>query len=108
MDGNRCCKACGRKLGRDSYSNNQWSKGVGVSRCNSCVHGSGPERRPNSTTTERENLSNNAEFRNYDLDHPFAKGGFRWVAKGRYTEGRRKGEECVAKWFKSGIVLSLF
>ncbi|KAK0741620.1 kinase-like domain-containing protein [Apiosordaria backusii] len=35
----------------------------------------------------------------------FSKGGaFRWVAKGRYTEGGRRGQACVFKWFKTGTV----
>lgn len=35
-----------------------------------------------------------------------AQGTFRWVAKGTYAEGERQGQECVAKWFKSGSVMS--
>mmetsp|Transcript_17923 Transcript_17923/g.61091 ORF Transcript_17923/g.61091 Transcript_17923/m.61091 type:complete len:256 (-) Transcript_17923:34-801(-) len=35
---------------------------------------------------------------------PFAQGAFRNVYKGRYTEGKRKGEPCVSKVFKSGSV----
>ncbi|THC87548.1 hypothetical protein EYZ11_013006 [Aspergillus tanneri] len=31
---------------------------------------------------------------------------FRWVAKGSYTSGPRKGEACVVKWFKTGAVFS--
>ncbi|KAL7919020.1 elongation factor 2 kinase [Trichoderma austrokoningii] len=36
------------------------------------------------------------------LDKPFAKGHFRWVAKGVYTSGPRQGEACAVKWLKSG------
>jgi hypothetical protein len=38
------------------------------------------------------------------LENPFAQGAFRWVAKGTYTSGRRQGQECVTKWFKTGVV----
>eukprot|EP01104_Vermistella_antarctica_P020323 TRINITY_DN8661_c0_g1_i1.p1 TRINITY_DN8661_c0_g1~~TRINITY_DN8661_c0_g1_i1.p1 ORF type:complete len:332 (+),score=65.51 TRINITY_DN8661_c0_g1_i1:209-1204(+) len=33
----RVCAACGGGYDSDDYSNNQWSKGVGVSRCRTCV-----------------------------------------------------------------------
>lgn len=52
----------------------------------------------------RENLSSEAAFTSDDLNYPFASGTFRWVAKGKYTNGPRKGEKCVCKWFKSGVV----
>ncbi|GMH37137.1 hypothetical protein BSKO_05010 [Bryopsis sp. KO-2023] len=54
----------------------------------------------------RRNNSSRATFKHEDLDNPFASGGFRWVAKGVYTRGQRKGEACVCKWFKSGSVFS--
>jgi len=38
------------------------------------------------------------------LDHPFAQGIFRWVAKGTYTIGERVGQARVCKWFKTGSV----
>ena len=34
----------------------------------------------------------------------FAEGAFKNVYKGKYTEGERKGEECVCKEFKTGSV----
>ena len=37
--------------------------------------------------------------------NPFASGSFRLVAKGRYTDGRRRGKPCVVKWFKPGTNL---
>lgn len=52
----------------------------------------------------RMNNSSKASFSNHDLQHPFAAGGFRWVAKGHYTNGPRNGEACVCKWFKTGHV----
>ena len=36
---------------------------------------------------------------------PFAEGNFRFCAKGTYTEGERKGEAQVGKWFKTGGVM---
>lgn len=54
--------------------------------------------------TARRNNTTCATFPQYNLDNPFAEGGFRWVAKGEYTEGNRAGEECVCKWFKTGTV----
>ena len=35
----------------------------------------------------------------------FAEGAFRLVYKGKYTEGRRKGQPCVCKVFKTGAVM---
>jgi len=55
--------------------------------------------------TVRRNNATRATFTNYALDHPFASGSFRWVAKGVYTEGNRQGEACVCKWFKTGGTL---
>ena len=49
-------------------------------------------------------VSDRATFDSYELDHPFAHGAFRWVARGSYTHGDRAGEPCVCKWFKSGAV----
>lgn len=109
----RCCSSCSRIFPRGSFSNNQWRKGVGISRCHACVAGSGgnsfghaPDDLQNNraSQTARRNNSTRATFQSYDLDHPFAEGGFRWVAKGTYTEGARAGEPCVCKWFKSGHV----
>jgi hypothetical protein len=112
----RHCASCKRGLFRDSFSKNQWAKPVGESRCNGCVHGSGQKRGAaaaaddGETTSEkrartaRRNLATRATFTHDAMLRPFASGGFRWVAKGVYTEGMRTGEECVCKWFKSGGV----
>jgi len=54
--------------------------------------------------TARRNNATRATFTNHALTHPFAEGGFRWVAKGKYTHGARAGEACVCKWFKTGHV----
>lgn len=108
----RYCASCNRCFDRDSYSNNQWRKGDGVSRCSACVHGGGyySEAHSNSgminvADTARRNNANRATFQHHALSHPFAQGSFRWVAKGRYTEGGRAGQACVCKWFKTGGVL---
>ena len=106
---NRQCASCNRVLDGSSYSNNQWRKAVGVSRCHSCVNGgggggSGGGGGVDHTQTARRNNATQASFQSYDLDHPFAEGGFRWVAKGVYAVGNRAGQACVCKWFKSGAV----
>ena len=100
----RHCSSCGRNLDRSSYSRNQWSKPVGVSRCHACVGGGGGDSSPSNLEREsaRRNDSNSASFPSYNLKNPFAEGGFRWVAKGNYTSGQRNGEDCVCKWFKTG------
>ncbi|GMH45979.1 hypothetical protein BSKO_13943 [Bryopsis sp. KO-2023] len=54
----------------------------------------------------RRNNALSATFSYGALDRPFASGSFRWVAKGTYTDGERRGEACVCKWFKSGSVFS--
>ena len=47
---------------------------------------------------------NNASRATVDMSKIYASGGFKNVYKGNYTEGERKGEECVAKIFKTGSV----
>jgi len=106
----RHCPSCGRNLSRNSYSRNQWSKPVGLSRCHACVE-SGRSINSNNATnhnralqTERRNNASSATFPYLNLSNPFAEGGFRWVAKGTYTVGERQGQACVCKWFKTGHV----
>ncbi|KAL7950231.1 kinase-like protein [Trichoderma barbatum] len=103
----RACAACNRYLRQSSYTNTQWNKGDGLSRCMSCVHG----HYLDAPTTEqsdggRYNQSKNAIFENNALKNPMAEGSFRWVAKGKYTAGPRQDQACVAKWFKSGAAFS--
>jgi hypothetical protein len=101
----RVCSDCGRSLPQTSYTANQWSKGQGISRCAGCVHGhhrDAPAAQPSDSG--RYNHADRSEFTYHALQSPFASGAFRWVAKGRYTDGDREGQACVAKWFKTGAV----
>ena len=104
----RCCASCGRNFEKGSYSNNQWRKGVGVSRCYACIEGGGgysnSQQDNRAAQTARRNDATRATFTDHALQNPFAEGGFRWVAKGVYTEGTRAGDPCVCKWFKTGHV----
>jgi hypothetical protein len=86
---NRCCRDCGESLPISEYSRNQWSRGIGVSRCRFCVAGG-------SVGDE-----GSIEIASY-----FGEGAFRYVYKGVYNEGARKGQACVSKEFKSGAVFS--
>lgn len=105
----RYCASCNQSLYKDSYSNNQWRKGDGISRCSACVHGGGGGASSSGAVvpaeTARRNNAHRATFTNHNLSNPFAQGSFRWVAKGTYTEGQRAGQACVCKWFKTGGVL---
>jgi len=58
------------------------------------------------SSSARENLSNQSRIKQWDLDHPFAEGAFRHVAKGYYVGGPRNGQPCVWKWFKQGSVFA--
>jgi hypothetical protein len=100
----RNCSCCGRYLQRDSYTNEQWVKGERISQCAACVHKKPSNDLVVPNQTARRNNAQRAEFLNHALDYPFAQGAFRWVAKGKYTEGERAGQECVCKWFKTGGV----
>lgn len=103
----RTCADCGRSLPQSSYTANQYSRGAGVSRCASCVHGHHSDA-PSLTQSNagRFNNSIRASFTTSALERPFAQGAFRWVAKGTYTLGLRDGQACVVKWFKTGAVFS--
>lgn len=106
MTPDRGCADCGEYYPRYFYSNNQWSRGVGISRCNSCVGNNRSQHgRALQPDAARRNHSTRASFTQYALNNPFAQGAFRWVAKGAYTEGPRNGEACVCKWFKTGGVM---
>ncbi|OQR88425.1 hypothetical protein THRCLA_10336, partial [Thraustotheca clavata] len=47
---------------------------------------------------------NNATKATIDKSYIFAQGGFKNVYKGRYTKGKRAGQACVSKEFKTGSV----
>lgn len=101
----RECASCGRDLPRSSYTPNQYSKGFGILRCAGCVHG----RHFDTPTAAqynsgRYNNSSRSSILCDELENPFAEGAFRYVAKGTYTSGDRRGQECVVKWFKTGGV----
>jgi hypothetical protein len=98
----RVCPTCSRELPRTSYTGNQWSKPVGISRCASCVHGHQIDIPVGPYDSGRRNAGTRASF---DRE-PFAEGTFRWVYKGTYTDGPRKGEACVSKTFKTGSVFA--
>lgn len=103
----RICADCDRSLPQTSYTSNQWSKGSGYSRCAACVHGHYSDLcEPEPYDNGRYNNSSESWFSQDSLEYPFASGAFRWVAKGKYTRGERKGQTCVAKWFKTGAVFS--
>ena len=101
----RACAQCGRVRDSEDFSKNQWRKGIGLSRCTRCIHGKGGAK-ANSLDyeTARRNQSTLSTWDSWDLDHPFAQGTFRWVARGKYLGGPRDGEACVMKWFKAGCV----
>mmetsp|Transcript_32067 Transcript_32067/g.54720 ORF Transcript_32067/g.54720 Transcript_32067/m.54720 type:complete len:256 (+) Transcript_32067:174-941(+) len=61
-------------------------------------------RHKREVQTARRNNSSRAKIPASSFTHPFAEGGFRYVAKGKYTVGDRVGEDCVCKWFKTGHV----
>jgi hypothetical protein len=60
------------------------------------------DRAQRAQKTTRDNLSTFAVVDTFSK--PWAEGSFRYVVKGKYTDGTRQGEECVAKWFKTGVV----
>ena len=61
-----------------------------------------------SLSASRNNESTCADVLPRDLKSPFASGGFRWVAKGKYDAGNRKGHPCVVKWFKDKTKQNLY
>ncbi|KAL7789010.1 kinase-like domain-containing protein [Trichoderma ceciliae] len=103
----RACASCGHFLPQSSYTTTQWIKGRGLSRCMGCVHGHHSDT-PTTAQSDsgRHNQSSSGTVSHGALQHPFAQGSFRWVAKGKYTSGPRRNQACVVKWFKSGAVFS--
>ncbi|KAG6039702.1 hypothetical protein E4U41_002196 [Claviceps citrina] len=103
----RICADCQRELPQSSFTANQYSQGIGISRCATCVHGHDYDR-PSLTQSGggRYNESSLCSVPHSALDNPFAQGAFRWVAKGTYTSVPRVDQPCVVKWFKTGAVFS--
>lgn len=60
------------------------------------------EQQRDERISARCNESSFATFTQEALSFPFAEGAFRWAAMGIYTDGARKGQHCVCKWFKDG------
>lgn len=104
----RDCLACRSSIHIDYYSTNQWSKGAGASRCEDCVAEgrSGPGRVRAKEIHVKDSARLNASTSATYETTAFAQGTFRWVHKGTYTSGPRRGEACVVKEFKSGSTMS--
>jgi Alpha-kinase family len=128
----RICADCDEDLPSRRFSTAQWwKKGENGSRCKACVGPQAAESRQQQrqfqqqqaqqeqqqqqqqaqqqqqqqqprSSAARANSALRAHFTTQALRKPFAAGAFRWVAKGKYTQGARAGEACVCKWFKSG------
>jgi hypothetical protein len=94
--GSRVCAACSQDLERSEYSQNQWRKGIGLSRCQVCVQENFDS--DDCNTTKRTNNSARSDI---DWGNVIGEGTFRYVALGKYVGGQRTGQLCVAKWFKS-------
>lgn len=67
---------------------------------------SGAENEDRNMPSARLNNSFNATFSEYEMENPFAEGAFRYVARGQYVDGHRRGQAAVCKWFKTGMVFS--
>lgn len=103
----RVCAGCQQHLDRSCFTEREWEDHH--SRCCVCIDngdpilnhqgggGGGDER-----ISARCNESSFASFTQEELSFPFSQGAFRWAAKGIYTDGIRKGQHCVCKWFKDG------
>ncbi|KAK0646916.1 kinase-like domain-containing protein [Cercophora newfieldiana] len=101
---NRLCVECFRRLPRTCFTSVQYAKGEGVSRCTTCVHGN----HFNVTglilsDSGRYNDSSEATIEG-DGTGQLPPTEFRCMATGLYTEGDRKGQRCVVKWFKAGSI----
>jgi hypothetical protein len=101
----KTCNACDVVYERGYFSQSQWTKPAGTGRCKDCVNNGRLASTKNDSETARQNESSRASFENDALRHPFSQGAFRWVAKGKYVDGPRNGQDCVCKWFKDGHVM---
>ncbi|CAI6083854.1 unnamed protein product [Clonostachys chloroleuca] len=88
-----------------SSTPNKHQKRDGLSRCVARDNGHQSEIPSDAHSNSGQcNTSTNAEINAADIIEPYAEGSFRYVAPGTYTSGPRKGEPCVLKWFKTGVV----
>ncbi|EAQ87735.1 hypothetical protein CHGG_04354 [Chaetomium globosum CBS 148.51] len=96
----RRCVSCNRTRSERSFSPSQWAAGEGNSRCAACVniYGSPFLSAPEDA---HYNHSSGGSVSYRQLEAPFASTKYRWLARGGYTSGPRRGEVCVVKWFKS-------
>jgi len=92
----RVCAACGYDLSSSEFSNNQWSKGVGISRCRECVS-EGITCDSDSFGAARTNNATRVDVNVFDYDE---EGSAKYCSYGYYTGGQRTGQRCVAKWYK--------
>lgn len=99
--GFRVCAGCGNNLCADEFSNNQWRKGFGYSRCTLCVQ-EGIEVDEGGFQTARTNRRTTRV--SYSTRTVFASGTFRNVYLGRYTGGDRTGQNCAVKFFKRSYI----
>jgi hypothetical protein len=88
---------------------------IGYSPCDACLvdklpHGSEDHENDFEAITYQSTSEDHSAFRNgaseawfayEEVEIPFAEGRDRYLAKGIYTNGPRKGKTCVAKWYKS-------
>lgn len=82
----------------DYYSRNQWSKGVGYSRCRTCVQEGIQSDEDGFSTARTNKATTRCTIRKNKV---FAFGSFRKVYLGTYTGGDRTGQTCVAKYFRN-------
>lgn len=98
----RRCAACTRSYDSDGFSTNQWRKGPGTSRCKRCVSKGQSSGDESKSSCARPDPRSTAQI----IEKCFAQGANRWVDRGVYTSGPRKGQRCVVKRFKSGSVFA--
>jgi hypothetical protein len=92
--GRRFCAACRDDCAKSEFSNSQWLRGVGASRCHHCV-ATGATATTNGT--RRAVLATKAKWeRGWAFE-----GAQRYVGLGVFTDGERAGQQCVRKWFKN-------
>ena len=94
--GTRACNCCGTTLKSQEFTRGQWAKGIGFSKCISCVQGGSPLSSARMTPRRKPPITRIS----VNIKYIFAEGSFKYCTEGLYTGGIRAGQECVAKWFK--------